>query len=104
MGLSEGINRSQGGNTSSTRKPPVRFIVNPGEADVIAEFAGFNSGAQTRSMTTTVVRSKTIQLHQQSGNSGTLVGVQISAGNDKFGGLAVNSTLLYFELLISYRA
>lgn len=45
LGLSEGAAQFQGGSTGSSRKPPVRFIINPGDVDVIAEFAGFNSGS-----------------------------------------------------------
>lgn len=38
----------------------MRFVVNLGEIDVVAEFTGYNFGEKTRSVTTTSIRSKII--------------------------------------------
>lgn len=42
------------------RKHPVRFVVKPGQEEVVAEFAEFNIASHTRTMATTSIKSKNI--------------------------------------------
>lgn len=70
VGLAEEAAHCQGSNIGSARKPLVRFIVNPGNEDVRAGFAGFTPGANTKSITTIAVKSKPIHSRQQGVTSG----------------------------------
>lgn len=70
MGLSKGGARSMGKASNLERKPPVRFVVKPGQEDVVAEFTEFNSETRTRSMATTSLRFKAVTAPFSFGFSG----------------------------------
>lgn len=78
MGIFEGVNPIQNGSLGRSRIPPVHFIVNPGDTEVVAKFASCNPGVNTRFMTTTVIISKSMNSRQQAGTN--VIPIQGQAG------------------------
>lgn len=78
LGISEGFSKSKFQFAKVARKPPIWFVVKPGQEDVVAEFAEFNSSTRTRAMATTSVKSKPITVPGSFGVSGAVVNQRIS--------------------------